>query len=158
MKKSSLPLQVLIILFITFLIREMIYYFSVGGEIDSYFVTDSLFFVVGLIAAFFSLSLFGRLKAQQDLSMISFFLSIKEFKNEIKVLYLSSLISATSFFIYSFLYAISIFEVEELKVIVENLIGVFAIFSLSCFLLFIVCFVFLARKWKRRFEKYGGTF
>jgi hypothetical protein len=154
--KSSLIFQILVIIIITFTVRELIYYFSVGGEIDAYFILNSLFFLIGVLAAFVSFTLFNRLKTQQELSMISLFLSIKEFKNEIKVLYIFSLISGISFFIYSALYAIFLFGAETIKTLLGTLMSIFAIFSLSCFLLFIICFILLARKWNKRFEKYGS--
>jgi hypothetical protein len=153
---KSLIFQILIIIVITFTIRELIYYFSVGGEIDAYFILNSLFFLIGVLAAFISFTLFNRLKTQQELSMISLLLSIKEFKNEVKVLYIFSLISGISFFAYSALYAIFLFGSESLKPLFGNLSNIFAIFSLSCLLLFILCFILLARKWNKRFEKYGG--
>ncbi|MEM7825687.1 MAG: hypothetical protein QW412_02415 [Candidatus Aenigmatarchaeota archaeon] len=156
--KGSLPLQVLIFLFIVFFIRQMVYYFSVGGKVDIHFISDSLFFVAGIIAAFFSLTLSKQLKTQQELSMISLFLSIKEFKNEVKNIYISSFIAGASFFTYSFLYTTSIFSTEGLKSTAEIWASIFAVISPLSFLLFIIFFVFMVRKWKRRFEKYGGTF
>ncbi|MGC8812530.1 MAG: hypothetical protein ACP5O8_03005 [Candidatus Aenigmatarchaeota archaeon] len=55
-------------------------------------------------------------------------------------------------------YAAYTFGAEVMKSISGVLTSILAILSLSCFLLFIVCFIFLARKWKKRFEKYGGSF
>ncbi|MFH7861020.1 MAG: hypothetical protein QW602_03420 [Candidatus Aenigmatarchaeota archaeon] len=152
--RRSLVLQVLLIIFITFVIRETIYYFYLGGKLDVYFILNSLFFLLGVYAGYISLMLFNQLKKEQDISMLSIFLSFREFKNEIKFLYIFSLIAGTSFFVYSIFYGAKIF-IEALKPF-EWLVDTFFLISFTCFLAFIVSFIFLVRKWEKRFEKYGG--
>ncbi|MEM5834775.1 MAG: hypothetical protein QXQ69_02930 [Candidatus Aenigmatarchaeota archaeon] len=152
--RRNLILQVLLIIFITFTIRETVYYFYLGGKLDVYFILNSLFFLIGVYAGYISLMLFNQLKKEQEISMLSIFLSFKEFKDEIRFLYLFSLIAATSFFAYSISYGAQIF-IETLKHL-EWLTNTLFLISLTSFLIFIISFIFLVRKWEKRFEKYGG--
>ncbi|MEM5883079.1 MAG: hypothetical protein QXQ77_02460, partial [Candidatus Aenigmatarchaeota archaeon] len=143
-----------LLILITFAIREMIYYFYLGGRIDVYFILNSLFFIMGIYGGYISIILFNQLKKEQDISMLSIFLSFKEFKNEINFLYIFSFIAGASFFVYSIFYGTQIF-IEALKPF-EWFANMLFLISLTCFLIFITSFIFLVRKWEKRFEKYGG--
>ncbi|MCS7106111.1 MAG: hypothetical protein NZ942_02235 [Candidatus Aenigmarchaeota archaeon] len=152
--RRSLILQVLILILLTFFIREIIYYFYLGGKLDVYFILNSIFFIIGVYAGYISLMLFNQLKKEQEISMLSIFLSFREFKNEIKLLYFFSFITGASFFVYSIFYGAQIL-IEAFRPF-EWFVSILFLISYVCFLTFIVSFVLLVRKWEKRFEKYGG--
>jgi heme/copper-type cytochrome/quinol oxidase subunit 4 len=155
MEKNSLVLKVLIISILVFLFLMITAYFLVSNALiqQSSFLISLLYLPLGVIAAFISLSLFLHLKTKKEISMVNFLFEIKKFDEEVRLIYVSSLICFIGWLYWGL--SILIYEEVSLPEIIKTILWYTGDIWIFTSLFFTFSFICVTYRWRRRFMKYG---